>query len=74
MISVGADIRRAEWRDKDRRVRKGRLRNDKFVLSAWELNKLYNSLVRISDRRLGHETEFLAFIIKISPCYHVSTK
>ena len=38
-----------EWYDKTGRARKRRLRNDKFILSAWELNKLCDSLVRISD-------------------------
>jgi hypothetical protein len=38
-----------EWYDKEGRVRKRRLRKDGFVLSAWELNKVCNSLVRISD-------------------------
>ncbi len=39
----------AEWYDKDGRVRKRRLRLDSFHVSAWELNKVCNSLVRISD-------------------------
>ena len=38
-----------EWYDKKGRVRKRRLRQDKFVLSAGELNTICNSLVRISD-------------------------
>jgi hypothetical protein len=38
-----------EWFDKQGRVTKRRLRNDRFHVSAWELNKLCNSLVRISD-------------------------
>jgi hypothetical protein len=38
-----------EWYDKQGRVRKRRLRQDKFVLSPWELNSVCNSLVRISD-------------------------
>jgi hypothetical protein len=38
-----------EWYDKEGRVKKRRLRKDGFVLSAWELNKVCNSLVRISD-------------------------
>ncbi len=38
-----------EWYDKEGRVRKRSIREDRFVLSAWELNKVCNSLVRISD-------------------------
>ena len=38
-----------EWYDKDGRVRKRRIRQDRFVLSPWELNTMCNSLVRISD-------------------------
>ena len=38
-----------EWHDKEGRVRKRRLRNDRFYLSSWELNKVCSSLVRISD-------------------------
>lgn len=38
-----------EWYDVQGRVRKRRLRKDRFVLSAWELNKVCNSVVRISD-------------------------
>ena len=38
-----------EWYDKDGRVRKRRLRYDRFHVSAWELNKVCDSLVRISD-------------------------
>jgi hypothetical protein len=38
-----------EWYNEQGQVKKRRLRNDKFVLSAWELNKVCNSLVRISD-------------------------
>ena len=38
-----------EWYDEAGRVRKRALRHDKFILSAWELNKICNSLVRISD-------------------------
>jgi hypothetical protein len=38
-----------EWYDVQGRVRKRRVRHDRFVLSAWELNKVCNSLVRISD-------------------------
>ncbi len=37
-----------EWYDKEGRVRKRRLRQDGFVISAWELNTMCNSLVRIS--------------------------
>ena len=40
---------RTEWYDKEGRVRKRSLREDRFVLSAWELNTICNSLVRISD-------------------------
>jgi hypothetical protein len=38
-----------EWYDQQGRVRKRRLRQDKFVISAGELNTICNSLVRISD-------------------------
>jgi hypothetical protein len=38
-----------EWYDEDGRVRKRRLRYDKFRVSPWELNAMCNSLVRISD-------------------------
>ncbi|MGO9122275.1 MAG: hypothetical protein ACLQPD_32265 [Desulfomonilaceae bacterium] len=38
-----------DWYDKQGRVRKCRIREDKFVLSAWELNKVCDSLVKISD-------------------------
>ncbi len=38
-----------EWYGEDGRVIKRRLRNDRFVLSAGELNKVCDSLVRISD-------------------------
>ncbi|MGO9116926.1 MAG: hypothetical protein ACLQPD_04865 [Desulfomonilaceae bacterium] len=38
-----------EWYDKEGRVTKRRLRQDRFVLPAGELNKLCDSLVRISD-------------------------
>jgi hypothetical protein len=37
-----------EWYDKDGRVRKRRLRQDRFYLSAWELHKACDSLVKIS--------------------------
>ena len=35
-----------EWYDKTGRVRKRRLRQDKFHVSAWELNKVCDSLVK----------------------------
>ena len=38
-----------EWYEKEGRVRKRSIREDRFVLSSWELNKICNSLVRISD-------------------------
>jgi len=38
-----------EWYDKEGRMRKRSIREDRFVLSSWELNKICNSLVRISD-------------------------
>lgn len=38
-----------EWYDAQGQVRKRRVRHDRFVLSAWELNKVCSSLVRISD-------------------------
>ncbi len=38
-----------EWYRKDGQVRKRSIREDRFYLSAWELNKICNSLVRISD-------------------------
>ena len=38
-----------EWYDQQGGVIKQRLRHDRFYLSAWELNKLCDSLVRISD-------------------------
>jgi hypothetical protein len=38
-----------EWYDKEGRVRKRSIREDRFVLSALELNKVCDSLVRISD-------------------------
>jgi len=38
-----------EWYDKEGRVRKRRLRHERFVLSLWELNQVCNSLVKISD-------------------------
>ena len=38
-----------EWFDKEGRVRKRSIREDRFVLSSWELNKICNSLIRISD-------------------------
>lgn len=38
-----------EWYDEHGRVRRRRIRQDRFVLSAWELNKACDSLVRISD-------------------------
>jgi hypothetical protein len=38
-----------EWYDEAGRVRKRRLRNDRFYLSAWELHKVCDSLVKISD-------------------------
>jgi len=38
-----------EWYDEAGRVRKRRLRHDRFHVSAWELNKVCDSLVRISD-------------------------
>ena len=39
-----------EWYDRAGRVRKRSIREDRFYLSAWELNRLCNSLVRISDK------------------------
>jgi|GEM_PF-4948675 len=38
-----------EWYDNEGRVRKRRLRQDRFVISAGELNTICNSLVTISD-------------------------
>ncbi len=38
-----------EWYDKQGRVRKRSIREDRLVISAWELNKVCNSLVKISD-------------------------
>jgi hypothetical protein len=38
-----------EWYDKEGRVRKRRIREDKFVLSPWELNTMCSYLVKISD-------------------------
>jgi len=38
-----------EWYDKEGRVRKRSIREDRFYLSAWELNEVFNSLVRISN-------------------------
>jgi hypothetical protein len=38
-----------EWYDKEGRVRKRSIREERFVLSPWELNKVCDSLVRISD-------------------------
>ncbi|MGO9120966.1 MAG: hypothetical protein ACLQPD_25570 [Desulfomonilaceae bacterium] len=38
-----------EWYDRQGRVRKRRIRQDRFVLSPWELNTMCNSLVKISD-------------------------
>ena len=37
-----------EWYDQEGRVTRRRLRHDRFYLSAWELNKVCDSLVRIS--------------------------
>jgi len=37
-----------EWYDTVGRVRKRSVRHDRFYLSSWELNKVCNSLVRIS--------------------------
>ena len=42
-----------EWYGKDGSVKKRRLRQDRFYVSAWELNKVRNSLVRISDNSVS---------------------
>jgi hypothetical protein len=38
-----------EWYDKQGRVRKRSIREDRLVLSSWELNRVCNSLAKISD-------------------------
>jgi len=38
-----------EWYGQDGQVRKRRLKQDRFYISPWEVNKVCNSLVRITD-------------------------